>query len=100
MVHRLWDFWKDPACGLVGTSVSLGGGTWRPPGGLGFKHGVENEEQLVHRGDERHLCRLTARAQALIKRPQHWIAPHRSNRGQIQDPAQPFSAALDLALPA
>jgi hypothetical protein len=54
----------------------------------------------VHRGDQRHLGRFTDRAQAQIERPQHGIAPHRSHRGQIQDPAQPFTTALDLALPA
>ena len=43
---------------------------------------------------------LTGRAQALIKRPQHGIPSDRSECGREQDPAQPLTAALDLALPA
>src|ERR1700677_877157 len=75
-------------------------GAWRAPDSFRFKHCIENEKQLVHRSDERHFGWLTGRAQALIKRPQHWIPPDRSKRARVQDPAQPLTAALDLALPA
>jgi hypothetical protein len=54
----------------------------------------------MHCGDQRHLGRFTGRAQAQIERPRHGIAPHRRHRGQIQDPAQPFTATLDFTLPA
>ena len=54
----------------------------------------------MHRGDQCRFGRFTGRTQALIERPRYGIAPHRSNRGEVQDPAQPFTSSLDFALPA
>ena len=50
----------------MGNSARLGGGTWRPPDSFRFEHRVENEEQLVHRGDQRHFGRFAEVAKRKI----------------------------------
>jgi hypothetical protein len=80
-------------------SVSCLRWTWQSPrGAAGFEHGVENEQQLAHHGYQRHFGWFTSRAQAQVKRLEHWIAPHRGNRGHIQRPTYARPAARNLAL--
>src|SRR5262245_13565912 len=91
---RLWTY------GQRGARSAVCGGTWQsPPSAAGFEHGVENEQQLAHHGDQRDFAWFTRRAQAQVKRLEHWIAPHRGNRRHIQGSAQPGAATRDPALP-
>ncbi len=58
-------------------------GAWWPPVSLGFEHHVEDGEQLAHRGDQRHLGWLARGAQPQVEGPQHWIAAHCADRGDV-----------------
>ena len=54
-------------------------GAWWPPWHFGFKHGIEEGDELAHDGDQRDLDRLAGRAQARVIGAQHRIAAHRGD---------------------
>src|SRR5215469_5852995 len=76
-----------PAVGLDRQRVpgsTVCGGTWpSPPDAAGLEHGVENEQQLAHHGDQRHFGGFTGRSQAQVKRLEHWVAEQRGNRRHV-----------------
>ena len=54
------------------------------PLSLVVKHGVENNEELAHTGDERLLCRFASRTQARIELLQGGIAVNCDYRTHVQ----------------
>lgn len=60
-----------------------------------FQHGIHDHEQLAHAGGEGDFCGFALAAQALVKRPNHWIAAHRAHRRHVQRSAHLGAAAPD-----
>src|SRR6266852_300536 len=59
------------------------------------KHGIENNEELAHTGDERGLCVLTVGAQPQIESSDGGIAAHSRHRRHIQDAPHLCASAPD-----
>src|SRR5207248_221304 len=50
-VHRLWERWKYPACGLVDNASSLRSSVFQAcltPRNIGFDNCVKNQQELAH----------------------------------------------------
>ena len=64
-------------------------------------HGVEDDDELTHAGDERNLRLLAFGNQATIEGLEHRIVPRRgAEASHVEEIAHPAASALDLALAA
>jgi hypothetical protein len=50
------------------------------------KHGIQDREELPHRGDDRHLAGTARGHEAVKERPYHWIVLDRRDRGRRLPP--------------
>src|SRR5439155_21230778 len=68
-------------------------------GGAMTQDGIEDAEQLVHTGDERHFLGLAGRAQALVEGTDDRVVPGRDQGGHVQDRAHPRPAPQTMRRP-
>src|SRR5687768_6164067 len=64
----------------------------RAPGGAVAQQGVEDEQQLVHAGGERHLLGLAGGTEPLIEGAQDGVVPNGDERAHVQGGAHARAA--------
>ena len=65
--HRRRDFWRYPACGLVGNAPIVHTGHGALQTGVMLEHRIEDGEQLAHHGGQRDFGGFAALPQAAVK---------------------------------
>ena len=65
-----------------------------------FEHGIEMNQQFVHRGDHRDFRQFACRAPAAIGRPNRRIVGNGGDGGHVQGGADVAAPALDAAIAA